>query len=301
MRKVSKSRTDDEVISSTNGSIANDADETQPEVEPNASDDKNLDEDLNEDEPEKNGDDLDYTTDKPVKESKKKSGKSKSKKKKSSKKEKEVAEDDPEEEEEEEYEVEKIIDSKRIKGKLHYLIRWKGYSADTDTWEPENTLSCPDLINKFNEKDASKKKATVTPKSPVKRRGRPPKNAKPAKKPRTKPNSEWDSENADENAEYEVDRILEVHHKKNGSREFLIHWKGWSTKFDSWEPESNLNCKDLIKKFMDKVDSARKSDSKALRVNPGTTNRFTLQDPSSGRRLSKRRGQKQRVRYDDAE
>lgn len=49
------------------------------------------------------------------------------------------------------FKVEKVIDSKRIKGKLHYLIRWKGYSADNDTWEPENTLSCPELINKFNE------------------------------------------------------------------------------------------------------------------------------------------------------
>lgn len=47
------------------------------------------------------------------------------------------------------FQVEKVIDSKKIKGKLHYLIRWKGYSADSDTWEPENTLSCPDLIQKF--------------------------------------------------------------------------------------------------------------------------------------------------------
>lgn len=45
--------------------------------------------------------------------------------------------------------MEKVIDSKKIKGKLHYLIRWKGYSADSDTWEPENTLSCQELINKF--------------------------------------------------------------------------------------------------------------------------------------------------------
>lgn len=49
------------------------------------------------------------------------------------------------------FQVEKIVDSKRIKGKLHYLIRWKGYSADNDTWEPENTLSCPELINKYND------------------------------------------------------------------------------------------------------------------------------------------------------
>lgn len=53
----------------------------------------------------------------------------------------------------------------------------------------------------------------------------------------------------------QVERILEVHHKKNGKREFLIHWKGWSNKFDSWEPEDNLNCSDLIKKFMDKVQN----------------------------------------------
>lgn len=45
--------------------------------------------------------------------------------------------------------MEKVIDSKKIKGKLHYLIRWKGYTAESDTWEPENTLSCPELINKF--------------------------------------------------------------------------------------------------------------------------------------------------------
>lgn len=42
-----------------------------------------------------------------------------------------------------------MIDSKKIKGKLHYLIRWKGFSADSDTWEPDHTLSCPELINKF--------------------------------------------------------------------------------------------------------------------------------------------------------
>lgn len=52
----------------------------------------------------------------------------------------------------------------------------------------------------------------------------------------------------------QVERILEVHHKKNGAREFLIHWKGWASQFDSWEPESNLNCPELIKKFMDKVN-----------------------------------------------
>jgi chromobox protein 5 len=47
---------------------------------------------------------------------------------------------------------------------------------------------------------------------------------------------------------------MEVHFKKDGSREFLIHWKGFSHKDDTWEPEKNLNCPDLINKFMEKVD-----------------------------------------------
>ncbi|XP_072947714.1 uncharacterized protein [Epargyreus clarus] len=287
MRKISKSRTDEEVISSTNGSGSMVTDEQEQQ--------ENLT-DENEKDP------IDVS---PVKEDneteesenpKKTKGKAKGKKKKPERASKKVVE--------EEYEVEKVIDSKKIKGKLHYLIRWKGYSADSDTWEPENTLSCPDLINKFNDsqKENSKGKGSnSTPKqnkrkSTTKSRGRP-------KKARNihEDEDEDEEENDDENAEYEVDRILEVHHKKNGEREFYIHWKGWSNKYDSWEPESNLNCPELIKRFMNKVTVARSTESRNLRVAPETTNRFTLQDPTSGRRLSKRRGQRQRVRYDNAE
>lgn len=48
--------------------------------------------------------------------------------------------------------VENIVGHKTVKGKLLYQIRWKGYSKDSDTWEPEDTLSCPDIIQKYNEK-----------------------------------------------------------------------------------------------------------------------------------------------------
>ncbi|KAI8426268.1 hypothetical protein MSG28_005156, partial [Choristoneura fumiferana] len=234
MRKVSKSRTDDDGISSANGSVVND-----DQSETQQSDDRN-DKDMESD-PNASGNEAEG------KEKEVKKGKS-SKKGRKRKTEKEDTKKDTEEE----YEVEKVVDSKKIKGKLHYLIRWKGYSADSDTWEPENTLSCPDLISKYHdEKENSKNKESTTPKT-GKKRGAPKKEKAGAKK--AKPTKkEWDGENADENAEYEVDRILEVHHKKNGKREFLIHWKGWSNKFDSWEPEDNLNCSDLIKKFMDKV------------------------------------------------
>jgi len=33
------------------------------------------------------------------------------------------------------FEVEKVIDKKRINRVLHYLIKWEGYSEEDNTWE----------------------------------------------------------------------------------------------------------------------------------------------------------------------
>lgn len=52
--------------------------------------------------------------------------------------------------------------------------------------------------------------------------------------------------------EWEVERIVGVKYNEDNSREFLIHWKGYREADDSWEAETNLNCPDLIKKFMTK-------------------------------------------------
>ncbi|MBW0577997.1 hypothetical protein O181_117712 [Austropuccinia psidii MF-1] len=56
-------------------------------------------------------------------------------------------------EEEEEWEVSQILYSKLKRGKLWYLVEWKGFSQDSErsTWEPtENLKNCPELVKEFH-------------------------------------------------------------------------------------------------------------------------------------------------------
>lgn len=51
---------------------------------------------------------------------------------------------------EEEFEVETILDSRLRRGRLEYLVRWKGYTPEHDSWEPERNLeNTPEQIVAF--------------------------------------------------------------------------------------------------------------------------------------------------------
>lgn len=49
----------------------------------------------------------------------------------------------------------------------------------------------------------------------------------------------------------QVSKIMDYVELKDGTRQFLVRWKGFSAKQNTWEPEANLQCPDLIQKFLD--------------------------------------------------
>merc|ERR1711915_869822 len=109
--------------------------------------------------------------------------------------------------------------------KTWYLVKWEKYSKCT--WEPEENLStCQDIIDNFLIEEKTRLRE-----------------------------EEMRRKREEEEGAYEVGRIIEVKFKKGKEneedlREFLIRWKGHGEEDDSWEPEENLNCPDLIEKFM---------------------------------------------------
>ncbi|KAM7542277.1 hypothetical protein Aperf_G00000019410 [Anoplocephala perfoliata] len=49
-------------------------------------------------------------------------------------------------------------------------------------------------------------------------------------------------------SEYEVEQILDVR-IRNGVKEYLLKWEGYDESESTWEPEKNLKCVKLVKKF----------------------------------------------------
>ncbi|XP_032365863.1 chromobox protein homolog 1-like [Etheostoma spectabile] len=68
--------------------------------------------------------------------------------------------------EEDEYEVEEVLDRRVVEGRVEFLLKWKGFSDEDNTWEPQDNLDL-DLIAEY----MPKHKETEEKKKEGKRKG----------------------------------------------------------------------------------------------------------------------------------
>ncbi|KNZ81369.1 Chromobox like protein, partial [Termitomyces sp. J132] len=55
------------------------------------------------------------------------------------------------------YKVDEILDSRIVRGRLQYLVHWKGYGPKDDTWEPQKNLNrAPDKLQDFHQRNPAK-------------------------------------------------------------------------------------------------------------------------------------------------
>lgn len=182
---------------------------------------------------------------------------------------KDDAEGNGEDNGEENYEVEEIVGHRYRKKLKYYRIRWKNYAEADDTWELEDDLSCPELIQAYLEKNPEplpKKQKKVRISLPPTREA-PKRTAAERKvlaesdqesmdndeakkpKPKSKANKKSKTSNKAE-TEYELEKIVDEE-MRNGKKYYRVRWKGWGAKNDTWEPKNSLHCADKLKEYED--------------------------------------------------
>jgi chromobox protein 1 len=146
--------------------------------------------------------------------------------------------------EEEEYTVEKVVDKRIVKGgKIEYLLKWKGYGDEDNTWEPKENLDCEDLILEFERKlkeKAAKKKEE--------------KKDDPKRKSVSGTPSGDKKKKTDDDRPRGFDRGLEPERiigatDSSGELMFLIKWKGSDEADLVPAREANIKCAQTVIRF----------------------------------------------------
>ena len=162
-----------------------------------------------------------------------------------------------------EYIVEKLLDKRYPKPegmKIQYLVKWKDYGNEHNTWEPKYSLP-ETIINSFEKeqwiKNKSLQSALRTKENQLMDDGKQGDvqvmgklNEKTAVKTGLNPNTiESMSGSGYSGPQLIVEKVLNRRASGNGGTEYFIKWKDFGVKEATWEPIENLDCGTLIAAF----------------------------------------------------
>ena len=124
-------------------------------------------------------------------------------------------------------------------GKVEYLLKWKGYGDEDNTWEPRENLECEDLIEAFEKK---RKEKSDKKKEAEKR------------KSSASADSSSKKKKSDEDKPRGFDRSLDPERiigatDSSGELMFLIKWKGSDEGDLVPAREANVKCPQIVIKF----------------------------------------------------
>uniref|UniRef100_A0A4W5Q502 Chromobox homolog 5 (HP1 alpha homolog, Drosophila) n=1 Tax=Hucho hucho TaxID=62062 RepID=A0A4W5Q502_9TELE len=88
---------------------------------------------------------------------------------------------------------------------------------------------------------------------------------------KTRENDDGASGSSSEEEEFIVEKVLDRRTVK-GRVEFFLKWKGYSEKHNTWEPEKNLGCPELIAGFMKTYKKPSSSSSSGATPSSGGSN-----------------------------
>ena len=148
------------------------------------------------------------------------------------------------------YNIEKILDRRKINGKLEYKIKWEGYPMNQSTWEPmENLITAKELVDEYDKQypftnDMLNKKTKRIKKMSAK---------KPVKKAPKKENEPQIQEKTENEPQKEEEKPEQINLEENQINNDINIQN---------DPIRKYNIDDSLKK----VTTVRKRDNKLMAV-----------------------------------